>query len=421
MQLQLRTVLNHVHPIKGFVYKDVRMVSSAGTRENHIEAQVVPRKNSKGRCAKCGEAHATYDHQPERSFAFVPLWGLLVYLFYAPRRIDCPTCGIHVEAIPWAAGKSLMCTVYMSFLATWARRLSWTETARAFRTTWENVFRAVTWVVEYGLAHRELNGITALGIDEVHYRKGHHFLTLVYQIDHGCRRLLWVAESRTHAAIKDFFTWFGEARSRALVVVCSDMWKPYLKAIRRYAGQALNVLDKFHIVAHLNKAVDETRRQDAALFRRQGDKVTLKHTRWCLLKRPGKLTTKQRGRLRGLLRINLRTTRAYLLKEDFYHFWDYVSPTWAGKFLDQWCAIVQSSGIAPMKAKAKMLLAHRDLILNYFRAKKQFSSGVVEGLNTKVKLVTRKAFGFRKFDTIKIALFHALGRLPEPKHTHRFA
>jgi transposase len=356
-----------------------------------------------------------------REFKFVPLWGLLVFLLYEPRRVDCQQCGIHVEAMPWAEGKSPMTTVYMSFLATWARRLSWTETGRAFRASWDEVRHAVQWVVKYGLKHRNLDGIGAIGVDEIQYRKGHKYLTLVYQIDASCRRLLWITESRTEKAIKGFFTWFGKARSKALRVVCSDMWKPYLKMIRRHAGQALNVLDKFHIVAHLNKAVDETRRRDAAELRRQGDDVTLKHTRWCLLKRPGNLTTKQAGRLRGLLRVNLRTVRAYLLKEDFDHFWTYVSPTWAGKFLDRWCRTVMRSGIAPMKAKARMLQSHRDLILNYFRAKKEFSSSVVEGLNTKVKLITRKAFGYRKYETLKIALFHTLGRLPEPEHAHRFA
>ena len=422
MQLQLRTVLNYVHPIKCFVYADVRLVAGEGAAAvSHIEAQVEPRSNSRARCCQCHRRGATYDHQPERRFDFVPLWGLLVFLLYAPRRVDCRRCGIHVEAMPWAQGKSSMTTVYMSFLATWARRLSWMETARAFASTWDNVRRAVEWVVKYGLEHRDLDGITAIGVDEILHRKGHKYLTLVYQIDAGCRRLLWITQTRTTKAFKGFFEWLGEPRSKALRVVCSDMWKPYLKVIRRHAGQALNVLDKFHIVAHLNKAVDETRRLDAAELRRQGDKVTLKHTRWCLLKRPRNLTTKQEGRLRDLLRLNLRTARAYILKEDFNHFWTYVSPTWAGKFLDQWCDMAMRSGIAPMKAKAKMLRSHRDLILNYFRAKKEYSSGVVEGLNTKVKLVTRKAFGFRMYETIRIALFHALGRLPEPQHAHRFA
>ncbi len=421
MQLQLQTVLNYVHPLKCFVYADVRLVPCSGAPAARIEARVTSRKNSRARCRGCGRPGATYDHQPERWFDFVPLWGLLVMLLYAPRRVDCCRCGVHVEAMPWAEGKSSMTMVYMSFLATWARRLSWTETARVFGSTWDNVRRAVEWVVEYGLRHRSLDGIGAIGFDEVQYRKGHKYLTLVYQIDATCRRLLWLIETRTEKATEAFFTWFGKVRSQALRVVCSDMWQPYLNVIRRHAGQALNVLDKFHIVAHLNKAVDETRRRDAAELRREGDEVTLKHTRWCLLKRPGNLTTKQAGRLRDLLRLNLRTVRAYLLKEDFNHFSTYVSATWAGKFLDRWCAMATRSGIAPMKAKAKMLHTHRDLILNYFRAKKQFSSSVVEGLNTKVKLVTRKAFGYRKEETIKIALYHTLGRLPEPEHAHRFA
>jgi transposase len=421
VQLQLKTILNHVHPLKRFVYADVQLVAGRGSRQAQIHARIEPRKNSQARCSGCGQPGPTYDHLHERRFEFVPLWSLLVFLLYTPRRVECQKCGIHVEAMPWAHGKSCMTTVYMSFLATWARRLSWTETARAFRTTWDNVRRAVDWVVAYGLEHRNLDGIEAIGFDEVQYRKGHKYLTLVYQIDAHCRRLLWIAEARTEKAANGFFLWFGQARCCALRVVCSDMWKPYLKVIRRHAGQALNVLDKFHIVAHLHKAVDETRRRDAAELRRKGDAVTLKHTRWCLLKRPANLTTKQRGRLRNLLRLNFKTVRAYLLKEDFNHFWTYASPAWAGKFLDQWCEITMRSGIAPMQAKAKMLRSHRDLLLNYFRAKKAFTSGVVEGLNTKVKLVTRKAFGYRTEDTIKIALYHTLGQLPEPEHAHRFA
>jgi transposase len=286
MQLQVRTLLNSVHPLKSFVYADIRLVPCKRVEAGRIEARIAARKNSKPLCTGCRRPGPTYDHQPERRFQFVPLWGLLVFLLYAPRRVECRRCGIHVEALPWTKGKSSMTTVYMSFLATWARRLSWTETARAFCATWDDVCHAVEWVVAYGLEHRDLSGIGALGVDEVQYRKGHKYLTLVYQIDTNCRRLLWITESRTEAAITSFFTWFGEARSKALRVVCSDMWKPYLKIIRRHAGQALNVLDKFHIVAHLNKAVDETRRQDAAELRRQGDKVTLTHARWCLLKRP---------------------------------------------------------------------------------------------------------------------------------------
>jgi transposase len=128
----------------------------------------------------------------------------------------------------------------------------------------------------------------------------------------------------------------------------------------------------------------------------------------------------QRFRLRDLLRYNLQTVRAYLLKEDFQQFWEYESPTWAGKFLDDWCRQVMRSRIDPMKKVAKTLRRHRELILNYFRAKKAFSSGIVEGLNNKAKLTMRKSYGFRTFHVTEIALYHALGKLPLPDTAHRF-
>jgi len=112
--------------------------------------------------------------------------------------------------------------------------------------------------------------------------------------------------------------------------------------------------------------------------------------------------------------------RAYLLKEDFQQLWEYASPSWAGRFLDEWCCQVMRSRIEPMKKIARTLRSHRTLILNYFRARKQFSSGVVEGLNNKAKLTMRKSYGFRTFHVTEIALYHALGKLPEPDVAHRF-
>ena len=121
-----------------------------------------------------------------------------------------------------------------------------------------------------------------------------------------------------------------------------------------------------------------------------------------------------------ILRHNLRSVRSYLLREDFQGFWDYVSPSWAGKFLDRWCTRALRSRIDPIKKVARMLRKHRALLLNWFRAKGQISAGAVEGLNLKVKLTTRKAFGFRTYRAIEIALYHTLGALPEPITTHRF-
>jgi transposase len=291
--------------------------------------------------------------------------------------------------------------------------------AESFQTTWDKVCDSVEYVVQWGLAHRKLEAIRAIGVDEIQYARGHKYLTLVYQIGE-LPRLLWVGQERTKESFGGFFDMLGEEVSAAIQFICSDMWKPYLDVIAQRCSQALHILDRFHIVAQMNKALDEVRAEEARQIVRDGYEPILKKTRWCLLKRPENLTPKQRIRLRDLLRYNLRSVRAYLLKEDFQQFWEYESPAWAGKFLTEWCRQTMRSRIEPMKKIARTLRSHRDLILNYFKARKEFSSGVVEGLNNKAKVAMRKAYGYRTFRVLELSLYHTLGKLPEPPLTHRF-
>jgi len=158
-----------------------------------------------------------------------------------------------VEQVPWASGKRELTSLYEQFLAHWAKKLSWKEVAVSFRTSWEKVFQAVESVVGWGLEHRDLSAVTAMGVDEIAWRKGHHYLTMVYQIDAGQTRLLWVGKDRTVKTLLRFFRFFGRERSLALQYVCSDMWRPYIKVIAKKAGQALHIMDRFHIVAKLNE------------------------------------------------------------------------------------------------------------------------------------------------------------------------
>lgn len=357
---------------------------------------------------------------PERRFEFVPLWLISVFFVYAMRRVDCPQCGVTVEEVPWAEGKNQLTRSYQWFLAGWAKRLSWSGAAAAFHTTWDHVRNAVDHAVRWGLAHRDLTGIEAIGVDEVQRKRGHNYLTLVYQIDAGTRRLLWIGMERTEASFRGFFDLLGGEASKSLRYVCSDMWGPYLNVIAERAGQAIHILDRFHIMAKMNKAIDEVRAAEAKRLQKDGYEPLLKHSRWCLLKRPENRTAKQTVKLRELLQYNLQSVRAHLLREDFQRFWEYTSPKWAGKFLDEWTTRAMRSQIEPMKKVAKMLRGHRELLLNWFEAQGMFSSGVVEGLNNKVKVTTRKSYGFRTEEAVKLALYHNLGALPEPNFAHRF-
>jgi len=413
--MSIKTVLNRCHPVRYFVYKTVRFVGQ------QIHVEVRPRSRSQGRCGGCGARGSTYDtSQSPRLFEFVPLWGYVVYLVYCMRRIDCVDCGVRTEQVPWADGKNHCCNVYRLFLSRWARRLSWSEVAQIFGTTWNVVYRSILWVVDYGLTHRSLDAVESIGVDEVCIWKGYKYLTVVYQIDQGMRRLLWVSRERTEESLHGFFNMLGETRTKVIRFVASDMWKPYLNVIQERVKHALHVLDRFHIVAKLNKAIDEVRAKEARALKQQGYEPILKRTRWCFLKRPKNLTDKQSHKLADVLQYDLRSVRAYLLKEAFEAFWTYTSPYWAGWFLDKWCSRAMRSRLEPIKKFAGTLRAHRELLLNWFRAKKEISCGCVEGLNTNVKLAIRKARGFKSYDVVETALYHQLGHMPEPALTHRF-
>src|SRR3989337_1771066 len=221
--MQLKTILNRVEPFKSFVYGKVRWVEGAGRLT--MEVEVHARKNGRPICSGCGRPGPGYDRLPERRFEFVPLWGMAVYFVYALRRVDCPTCGVTVERVPWAVGKCHLTTSYRWFLARWAKHLSWEEVAGLFRTTWRNVFESVKHAVSWGLEHRELGGIEAIGVDEIQWQRGHRYLTLVYQIEDGMKRLLWVAEERTEESLRGFFKMLGDEVRGSIRFVCSAMWQ----------------------------------------------------------------------------------------------------------------------------------------------------------------------------------------------------
>jgi transposase len=415
----LKTILNRVYRHKGFIYQNGKFVEG-GKKGTAIEVGVKPRRSSKPICSGCWRACRGYDHLSERRYQMVPVYGFPVYLVYRPRRVECPRCGVKVEQLPWARGKETTTAAFQWYLVFWTRYLALAKVAEVFQTNWQAVYDAVERAVEWGLARRPLDNVKSIGVDEVQWQKGHHYLTLVYQIDRGCRRLLYVARDRTEDSLRSFFQSMPEKLGAGLQFVCSDMWQPYLTVLKECATQAVHVLDRYHIVAKLNKAIDEVRADEARRMKADGEEPVLKHSRWCVLKRPENLTDKQGSKLRELLGYNLKTVRAYLLKQEFQDLWDYVGASWAGKFLDRWLTKVLRSRIEPMKKVARTLRRHRELILNWFQAKGELSAGMVEGQNYNVKLMMRRSYGLRSFRVMETLLYHQLGKLPVSELTHRF-
>ena len=424
IQLQVKTVLNVIQRFPGFVFRDLRLHRHGDGQPRCIEITVQPHPTIPAKCSRCRKPAPGYDRLPQRRFLFPPLWGIVTWFLYAARRVQCPAHGVVVEHVPWSDGKRPITIAMMCFLSRWARRLSWRETARVFHTSWECVYRSVEWFVQWGLAHRKLEGIESIGVDEIHWgksKRADNFLTVIYQIDRHCRRLLWVGKRRTKATLRRGLAALGEPVVQGLRFVCTDMWRPYLTVIAAQASQALHVLDRFHITSHLNQAVDEVRRAESGRLRGRPVAEKLKKMRWKLLRKGSRVRGRAKRRLYGLLQSKLATGRAWMLKETFQDFWRYRSLKWAGAFLEVWTTRALRSRLEPMKKVARMLRSHEDLLMNWFKAKGEISAGPVEGLNNKIRVVTRRSYGFRTYDAMEIALYHTLGRLPEPEESsHKF-
>lgn len=226
----------------------------------------------------------------------------------------------------------------------------------------------------YRPEHRHLDGVTAIDVDEVQFQRGHRYLIVVYQINADCRRLLWIGQDRITKTLLRFFKMLGRERTAVIQFVCSDMRHPYLKVITKKARQAIHILDRFHTVAKLNKALDEIRAGEARQRARDGYDPVLKRSRGCFLKREENLIANQQVKLADLLQYDPKSVRGYLLKQSLQLLWEYVSPSRAGRFLDAWVGRAMRSRLEPIKAVARSIRSHRELILNWFKAKKEFNA-----------------------------------------------
>ena len=296
-----------------------------------IEVHIDRNRGRRLPCGRCGTRAKVRDRLKARRWKHVPLWGIPVTLVYSPARVYCPECDrIGVEDIPWSQGKCRLSTGLIWILSAMAKLLAWQVVAGLFNVHWNTVKAAVKQAVEYGLKHRQMGSVIYIGIDEISRRKGHVYVTNVYDLTE--KRLLWSGEGREKETLKQFFKEHGIALRTSVKGVCCDMWEPYIDILEKELPDATLVFDKFHLISHLNRAVDDVRRQEARELKRSNPEL-LKRTRYIWLKNPENLTDKQRARLGYLEKLNLKINRAYLLKESFRELWNYKRKGWAKRFL----------------------------------------------------------------------------------------
>jgi len=365
-------------------------------------------------CGTCSRrTRHVHDRQPVREWRDLPVRDQPLALRYAPVRVACIACGPRVEHVTWAPGKWQRVTKALAgAIAELARQLTWQETARHFGVDWKTVATVVRRAVEWGLKHRRWKPLHVIGIDEVSRAKGQRYLTLVYDLARG--RLVWVGENRDAATMAQFFAWLGPRRKRAIQIVCCDMWAVYLDAVRKQLPRARVLFDRFHVVQHLNRAVDDVRR---ATWRALAPalKTAFKKTRFLWLKNPWNLKDQERARLSAICRTNQPIVRAYYLKEAFQLFWPYRSAWWARRYLTWWLRWAARSRLAPFVKFGRMIRDHLDGILAWTTVR--VSNGALEGMNNKVKIISHRAYGFRKTETYMTAIWHGCGALPLPPST----
>jgi len=421
MDLKLSTLLNATQPLGGFVYEHTRLLSAPG--ELLIDVDVRAHKQRAAKCEICECAAPGYDHLKLREWRGIPILGITVLIRYAPRRVTCPQHGVIVEYMPWNVGKHTMTVPMMVFLAQWAKRLSIQEVGSVFRVGWHGVFQALEWVVCWGLKNRTLTGITGIGIDELHWKRGQRnkaYVTLIYQVDKCQRRLLGIVRGHAQRDLRRGLRRLGTDALDSVRYVCSDMWKAFLKVIPEWFPRAVHMIDRFHVTQLINQAVDKVRRCDMAAMKGRPQAKRIKGLRWTILRRFSRVRGRARQALTRMMSARLATGRAWQLKEAFHHFWTYNSTRCARDFLRAWITRAKRSRIPSLCKFAKTLQRHEPMLLNWIQARNEIMTGAVEGLNNKCRVVTRRAYGYRSFKVLEVMLYHTLGKLPMPELTHRF-
>ena len=364
-------------------------------------------------CGRCGySTRFRYDTRPvASSWRHLDLGVWQLDLRASLRRLDCPTHGVVVEGVPFARPGAKLTRDFDDLLAWLATKMDKTSISRLCRVSWRTVGRACERVVATELDPARLDGLFRIGVDEISWRKHHKYLTLV--VDHDRGVVVWGAKGRDAATLDGFFDELGAQRSAAIEAVSLDLGPAYLKSVRAegHAPQAIVCADPFHLVQLVGKALDEVRRALWNELRQLPDDRwahDFKGARWALLKNPEDLTANQAAQLARIKRSRGGIWRAYEMKEQFRAILaGDLTRDQAAERLDRWCARAQRCRLAPFVRCARTMRERRDLILNAIEH--GISNGRVEGLNTKVRLIVRRGYGFHTAEAALALVMLAAG------------
>lgn len=353
------------------------------------------------RCSGCFyESRKVHDRR-ERKWRHRDLAGMYVQLRYNVRRVRCPHCGVRAELVPWAEPKVWFTREFEDALAYMAQRMDKTTIAESMRVSWQTVGDVIERVVARSRSGDALDGLTIIGVDELSYRRHHEYITVV--VDHNRGAVVWAGEGKSAETLNEFFKELGPVRSKRLEAVTIDMSGAYIKAVSEASPQARIIFDRFHVQRLAHDALDQVRRAEVREVKGTPDASTLKGMRWPLQKSPWNLTPRDHDTLDSLERRNRRLYRAYLLKESLCELLDHADKTDGHKRLDDWMRWARRSRLEPFKRLASTIETHRDGIIGYIETR--LNNGRVEGLNGKIRAITKRSFGFHRAASLIAMVF----------------
>ena len=319
------------------------------------------------------------------------------------RRVACRSCGgVKREQLEFLADNPFYTKRFAYYVGRRCRQGSIKDVAEEFKLHWETIKTLEMQYMRAQLARVGIPGPKVIGIDEISIRKGHTYRIVVSDLIRG--RPIWFGgEDRSEASLAQFYEWLGEKKSRGIRLAVMDMWKPFRNATSAHAPQAAILFDKFHIMRHLGEALDKIRKAEYARLAGR-DRRYIKGQKYTLLSRRENLTLEGRQALRTLLAANKRLNTAYLLKESFGQLWSYEREGWARRFFENWRASLKWQRLKPYEKFAEMIDRHWDGIAAYCKPENKVSLGFVEGLNNKIRVIQRRAYGLRDEEYLRLKI-----------------
>jgi len=324
-----------------------------------------------------------------------------VYLDVEIRRVFCRRCQkVKQGKLDWLADSPFYSKRFAFYIGRRCRDSSLQDVAKEFHLDWKTVKALEKQYMQEQLRRAGTPGPKVIGIDEVSIRKGHTYRIVVSDLER--KRPIWFGgEDRSEKSLDLFYGWLGEEKSQKIQLAVMDMWKAFHNSTSKHAPQAAILFDKFHVIRHLNEALDKIRKSEYARLSGK-DRRFVKGQKYTLLSRRENLDTEGRLALRTLLKANKRLNVAYLLKESFGQLWEYQKEGWARKFFDNWRSSLKWQRLRPFEEFAEMIESHWGGIAAFIQSEEKVSLGFVEGLNNKIRVIQRRAYGLRDEEYLRL-------------------